>query len=227
MPSEAIYVAPIDGLPIFMQNKRPTCVSHGISWAKMQYDLKHTGSFKVLSRRFIHALSKLPGQVPGDGRSIDKAIEVAEQYGIPEEQYFPEDDSLSDADYEDASKIPPEAYQNALQHQIGSHAYLTDLSIPGIYQAVVGHDIVITGMDISSAWWTDASGNITWDADKILPLRPGFDGSRHCVDIYSANTAQNICAIANWWSAQWGLKGVGFFEKGDSQFIYEAVVITS
>jgi hypothetical protein len=136
-PSDTLYVAPIDGLPIFMQGKRPTCVSHGVAWAKMQYDLKHTGQFKTLSRRFLHALSKQPGQIPGDGRSIESVLAVAEKYGIPEEQYLPEDDSLTDAEYEDASKIPAEAYQNALQHKIGSHAYLTDLSLQGHLKRVV------------------------------------------------------------------------------------------
>lgn len=227
VPSNSIYVAPIDGLPIFMQGTRPTCVSHGVAWAKMQHDLKHTGSFKVLSRRFLHALSKLPGQVPGDGRSIDKVLAVAEEFGIPEEEYFPEDDSLTAAQYEDPSKIPQAAYDNAKLHKVGSHGYLTDLSIPGIYAAVVAHDIVIIGMDISTAWWSDTAGDVTWDADKIMPLRPGYNGDRHCVDIYAANTGQSLGAIMNWWSINWGIKGTGFFETNDLPYIYEACVITS
>lgn len=221
-----LYVAPIDGLPIFMQGTRPTCVSHGVAWAKMQFDLKHTGSFKVLSRRFLHALSKLPGQVPGDGRSIDAVLKVAETYGIPEEQYFPEDDSLTAEQYEDVTQIPAAAYENALLHKIASYAYLTDLSIQGIYNGVVDHDIVIIGMDISASWWTDTEGNVTWEADKILPLRPGYNGDRHCIDIYAANTGQSLGAIMNWWSVDWATKGTGFFETNDLPYIYEACVIT-
>lgn len=226
-PSTDLYVARIDGLPVFMQGKRPTCVSHGVAWAKMQYDLKHTGSFSTLSRRFLHALSKQPGQKPGEGRSIESVLAVAETYGIPDEQFFPEDDSLSEADYEDASKIPPEAYANAKFHKINGFAYLQDLSIQGIYNAVSSHDIVIIGMDISSAWWTDVQGNVTWEADKICPLRPGFDGNRPCVDIYAANTGDSLGAIMNWWSEQWGVKGTAFFETDDLPFIYEAAVLTA
>ena len=106
-------------------------------------------------------------------------------------------------------------------------AYLTDLSLQGIYNGVLAHDIVIIGMDISSAWWTDVDGNVTWEADKILPLRPGYDGSRHCIDIYAANTGQSLGAICNWWSDQWGVKGTGFFETNDLPYIYEAAVILS
>ena len=226
--SSTTYVAQIDGLPIFMQGQRPTCGSHGVAFAKMQYDLKHTGQFKVLSRRFLHALSKQPGQVPGDGRSIDSIIAVAEKYGIPEESVWPEPDaSMSDAEYEDITQIPQSAYDNALLHKIGSHAFLKDLSIQGLYNAVIAHDIAIIGMDISSAWWTDVNGNVTWAADSILPLRPGYDGSRHCIDIYSVNVSQGLMCPMNWWSDQWGLKGVGFFTIADNQFIYEAAVITS
>jgi hypothetical protein len=82
-------------------------------------------------------------------------------------------------------------------------------------------------MDNSSAWWTDVNGNVTWQADKILPLRPRYDGSRHCIDIYAANTGMSLEAIMNWWSDQWATKGTAFFETNDLPYIYEAAVLLS
>lgn len=226
--SSSLYIAEINTLPVLMQGKIPSCVSHGVAWAKMQYDLVHTGSFKTLSPRFLHALSKQPGQVPGDGRSIDKVLEVAMQYGIPEEQYFPDDTSLSFEEYEDASLIPQAAYDNALLHKVGSYGYVSDTSIQGILSCLEANKGVgILGMEISARWWTDAAGNVTWDATKILPLYPAYDGNAHCVVIYSANTADNVIGIQNSWSDQWANKGTGFFKPADLQFIYECAVITS
>ncbi len=219
-----LTIAKIDGLPVFMQGKRPTCVSHGVAWAKMQRDMANTGSFKILSRRFLHALSKEQGLVSGDGRNIDKVLQVLETVGVCEEEFFPEDDSLSDADYEDASRITPEAYTNAALHK-SKHGFITDISPTGLYNAAAAYGIVIIGMDISKAWWTGADGAVTWDAVKILPLRPGYDGNRHCVDIYAANTGISLDAIMNWWSDAWGLAGTAFFYSNDLPFVYEAAVL--
>lgn len=33
-----VHVSPIDGLPIFMQAKQPSCVGHTVAWSKMQYE---------------------------------------------------------------------------------------------------------------------------------------------------------------------------------------------
>jgi len=226
-PTSTLYIANIETLPVLMQGKKPSCVSHGTAWAKMQYDLVHTGSFKQLSPRFLHALSK--GNLPtSSGRNIDTVLDVAMKYGICEEQYFPNDITLSDAEYEDASLIPQEAYDNALLHKVGSYGYVPDTSIQGILSCLEGNKGVgILGMEISARWWTDAQGNVTWDPTKILPLYPAYDGNAHCTVIYSANTADMVIGIQNSWSDQWGNKGTGFFKPADLNFIYECAVITS
>src|ERR1700710_2025840 len=66
----SMYVAPITGLPILMQSKQPSCVGHGVAWAMMQREMKRDGSFKLLSPRFLYALSKQSDGLLGEGTSV-------------------------------------------------------------------------------------------------------------------------------------------------------------
>src|SRR4051812_47844303 len=96
-----VYIAPHEGLPILMQSKQPACVGHGVAWAIMQKELVRDGSFKLLSPRFLYALCKKYDGIPGEGTSIATALWVAENIGVCEDQYFPNDVSLSPSTYID------------------------------------------------------------------------------------------------------------------------------
>lgn len=225
----AEYVAPIDGLPILMQAQQPSCVGHGIAWAVMQKEKTAGRPFKLLSPRFVYALSKLTDGIQGDGTSVENALKVAAQYGVCEDEYFPNDVSLSAAEYQDASKITPAAYKNGLQHRISGYHFLSNLTLAGLKNAIYQNDIVIIGMQISDAWWTAPDGTSSWAASDILPLRPPKRNdptlSNHCIDLYCYNDSIPLDGIMNWWSDEWGNKGTAFFETNDLPYVYEAAVI--
>jgi hypothetical protein len=221
-----IHIALHEGLPVLMQSKQPACVGHGVAWALMQKELVRDGSFKLLSARFLYALCKKYDGIPGEGTSIATALWVAENIGVCEDQYFPNDVSLDPHAYIDLSLIPPEAYENAKLHKSKTHKWVTDLSFNGLRNAIFQNDVVIIGMDISDAWWTAPDGRVSWAAPDILPLRPPRPmTSRHCVDLYCYNTEEKLDGLWNSWSEAWGNKGTAFFYGNELPYIYQAAVI--
>lgn len=105
---------------------------------------------------------------------------------------------------------------------------LSDLSFSGLNAAIYQNGIVITGMEISDQWYTAPNGATSWAADDILPLRPSNPQnpiiSGHCVDLYAYDSLQHY--ILNWWSAQWGYNGRGWYRLNEAPAVYEAAVIT-
>jgi hypothetical protein len=227
----SMYVAPISGLPILMQGKQPSCVGHAVAWAIMQREMKRDGSFKLLSPRFLYALSKQSDGINDQGTSISNVIRIAEEIGCCEDRYFPNDVSLPYEQYIDISKIPAEAYANAATHKIKKETthFLSDLSYNGLKTAIYQNDVVIVGMDISDAWWTALDGTVTWEAAKISPIRPPHPAtSRHCIDLYAYNdnaVEGKLNALMNWWSKDWASMGTAFFYGDERPFIYQAAVI--
>lgn len=223
---------------VFMQSQEPSCVAHGVTVAIMYHYWKQTGKYIQLSPRFVYALCKTIDGIPAeDGTYIQAALEIVQKYGVCEDKYFPNDCNLDVATYTNASLIPPEAFQNALQYKIDGYSFLADTSATGLNTAIYNEgkgDMVIVGMDISDTWWTDNNGNTTWSADSLLPLRP-IDAqhpevSGHCINWYAYGAEWDSQSPScwwniNWWSAEWAYQGRGCFTSNDLPNIYEAATI--
>ena len=225
---ESPYVSPlISSLPILMQGKQPSCVAHGVVSAIMYKEMKKFGKAPELSRRFLYALSKKSDGIPNQqGTILDNALKITSKIGVCEERFFPDDISLPYDEYIDISRIPEDAYINASTHKTTSYAFLTDLSYQGLSNAIFQNDIVMTGMDIDSSWWTKNDGTISWVADDILPIRaPNPATSRHLVDLYAFNDDMKLLAGINSWSESWGAKGTFFYYSDEFPYIYEAAVL--
>lgn len=214
---------------VFMQNDQPSCLADGVC-AALEYKIwKATGKIVRLSRRFLWALCVKNDGVPAsEGTLMQTALEMAEKYGVCEASFFDDDTTLPIDTYADATQITPAAYSNAQQYKVASWALLGDTTFSGLNTAIYQNDIVITAMQISDWWWTAPNGDTSWAAQDILPLRPVDathpEVSGHCVNLYAYDEEQHY--ITNWWSAQWGYQGRGWYRINEAPAVYEAAIIT-
>lgn len=213
--------------PWFMQGTQPSCVAHGVTFALMYNIWKSTGKVVVLSPRFLYAICKQNDGIPDqDGTLVKVAFEMAKKYGICEERFFTNNVGLTLADYKDASKIPQEAYQNALQYKLPDYKQITDMSLLGLNKAIYQNDVVLIGMKMCDNWWKREDGVDSWLPNDILPLRPPSAKDpvtgAHVIALYSYGQFHHL---TNWWSNRWGYQGKGWYGVNDLPSVYEAFVI--
>lgn len=221
---------------VFMQNQEPSCVAHSVTWAVMVEHWKQTGQVVKLSPRFLYAMCKTVDGLPADaGTYLETALNIAKNYGICEDSYFPNNTDLDVATYSNPALIPPEAKVNALKYKIDSYAFLSDRSVSGLNQAIYQNSIVLIGTDVSDWWWTNTAGKNSWNANDLLPLRP-IDAthpevSGHCVALYAYGEPWNAQTptnqwLMNWWGIEWAYGGRACFGANYEPTLYEAAVIT-
>lgn len=226
-PFPSSYKTDLTKVGVYDQMQIPDCVENGITKAKQYHDYKNTSILLNLSRRFLAYFTVKDDGFPiSNGTSILNALKRAKNTGICETQFFVDDHSLDETTF---STVPPsqDAITNAATHKISSYAFLSDLSSDGLKNAIYQNGIVIVGLKLDKNWWTDIQGNVTWDANKILPLRPPTDVasmSGHCLILY-AYDAESFYAW-NSFGVEWGMGGHGWFNNEYVPFIYEAAVIT-
>lgn len=225
---------------VFMQAQQPSCVGHGVTWAVMYHYWKKTGKYVKLSPRFVYAMCKTTDGLPVDaGTYLATALQVLKDHGVCEDSFFPNNTDLDVSTYANPALISAEAKQNALQYRIDDFEFLKNLSPQSLNTAIYNGgkgDVVVTGMDVSSWWWTDVNGRTTWSADSLLPLRP-IDAahpeiSGHCTALYAygeewdSQYPINYWGM-NWWSPEWAYQGRYCLGNNDLPNIYEAATITA
>lgn len=229
-PFPTTYKTDTSVIPRLYQGDRAACVEHAVAKAIMYKEFKQTGKVTLLSPRFLAALTvKMDGFPLSQGTSLLNALKIAQKDGICEEQYFPNDVTLSDADYCDLTKISPEAYTNALTHKIDSYAFLSDLSANGLHNAIYQNGILIVGMKICSSWWTSLKGVVSWLAADILPLRPPVKNdpttSGHAFLLNGYD--ETFDYLDNEWGNDWASQGFAWYGANDRPYIYEAVTLVT
>lgn len=69
---------------------------------------------------------------------------------------------------------------------------------------------IIVRFVLGKEWYTDTAGNVTWDKDKIQPLRPPKEPiSGHA--IITSNYAGGSFRVANTWSSAWCDGGTAYY----------------
>jgi hypothetical protein len=229
-PIPPLFAADITALPVLMQGQQPACVAHAVCYSMMYEIWKQTGQVVQLSPRFLYALCKANDGVPNEeGTFTSVALAMAKKYGVCTEEAFPNDVTLSMADYKDITKIPEAAYTNALQYMVEDFSPIMNLSLESLEDAINQNQLVIAGLEVSDSWWTSTDGTTTWTASDILPLRPPSPSnpsvSGHCINFYTYNTSINLIGLINEWSTEWGNQGSAFFYPNYLPDIYEAWII--
>jgi hypothetical protein len=137
-------------------------------------------------------------------------MQVLQKYGVCTDALFPNDTTLSEQDYADWTKIPPQAYVDALSRRIGAYARVSPTDFQTIKNAIYQNKLVLVLAQIGNEWWTDAQGNNTWNPSSLFPLRtPTNIVSGHFVDNYAYNP--QFIYFRNSWSANWGVGGNGYY----------------
>lgn len=234
-PFPIAYKTDISAIPIFDQDKIPDCVENAVTFVKKYHDYKATGTVPDYARRFLAALTVKKDGFPIDnGTNIQNALSIAHDEtngGICESSFFSDDHTLDTRTFSDYVLIPQAAYRNATTHTIKSYAFLQDLSVNGLKNAIYQNGLVVVGALINQNWWTDVRGNVTWDKGAILPIRPPKTKdpkvdttlSGHCFVLFGYD--DQYIYFVNSFSSEWGDKGIGYFAVDEVPFIYEAAPI--
>jgi hypothetical protein len=111
--------------------------------------------------------------LPNMGGTTLRAIgAAATKLGDCLDSLLTDDVTIPDPQYRDFSQASAEAKADAITRKEPSYFFLDDLSANGIRQAIFQNKAVILELQVGVEWWTDVNGNLSWDPNKILPLRP-------------------------------------------------------
>lgn len=218
-PYPASVKTDISMMPFFFQSTIPDCVENSVTYAKMYYDYKKTGKVPNLSRRWLF-LNSIPSQ---NGTNVRTALNQAMNGGIAEAIYCPDDHEVSYEQFT-AYTPTPEATANAQTHKITGYAFLNEgLDHISLKSLISQFGLVIIGLDINQKWWKPS-----WNYPGMFPLTlvdakdPTL--SYHCVVLYGYD--ENYYYFCNWWSADWGNQGTGYFSAQDLPDVYEYAIIS-
>lgn len=223
----------VSQLPHWNQKKIGSCVGH--AWAKTQQknEYQETGTVIPLSARFLYALAKSKDDYTGEGTYPRLVGKILKDTGCCTENFFPNNSDLTHADYIRTSGIPAEAYEEAKKYQIEAYAFVDNTEEQIKHAIKMCRDKrqgMVMLIQLDDSFWTDVNGNITWDKNKILPIRaPKKVVSGHEVFPYGYDykNGRLVIYFFNSWSEAWGDNGNGWFYYDEyQQFILEMIVST-
>ena len=210
------YEVDVKDIPIWNQRKLGACVGHAGAKYKQELDKEDTKTVIPLSARFLYSICKAQDGCPGEGTYPRVSMAALMDYGCATEATIVNDTTLDHETYvynRQIANIPMAAIEEAKKYKISSYAAV-DISKNGIKSAVFQAFGCSMLVRVGNEWYTDTEGNITWDASKILPVRPPNPiTSGHQIYVYKYETVGNDLKVyfINSWSDQWGLAGKGWF----------------
>lgn len=210
----------VSKLPVWHQRKIGACVGHAWGKSQQRCELIETGKVIPLSARFLYAISKCLDGYTGEGTYPRLTAKVLKDYGCATEDTCPNDTNLDHETYvynRDISQIPYKALVEAPKYGISGYAF-SDVTEQGIKQAIFyaneKNQGIVMLMRVGDTYWTTETGEITWDKNKILPIRrPKVISSGH--EIYPTGyeyiNGRLAIHFLNSWSSDWADNGKGWF----------------
>lgn len=210
----------VEKLPVWHQRKIGACVGH--AWGKSQQncELIETGKVINLSARFLYAMSKALDGYPGEGTYPRLTASILKDYGCATEDTVPNDTTLDHETYvynRKIANIPKAAFDEAKKYGIAGYAW-PEQGPEGlkraIYYAKEKRQGVVLLMRVGDTYWTAPNGEITWDKNKILPIRrPKVVTSGHEIYPigYEYKDERLVIHFLNSWSKDWADNGKGWF----------------
>lgn len=152
-----------------------------------------------------------------EGSSIFAALKVGKTYGLLPLELWTHtteaDRRLSYADYSaKLQAIPLEEILRLIAlctDKIAGYASVNVSDPQAIAKAVNESEAgILCRYGCQKNWWTSPTGQVSWQAKDINPLRPGPETSGHAITLnmfdYSSGTMQKL---ANTWGIYWNLQG--------------------
>lgn len=210
------YKLDVSQLKVWHQRKLGACVGHATAKYKQYLDWKDEDEVPQLSPRFVYALCKMQDGYDGEGTYPRISMKVLKDHGCATQTTVPNDTELSHAEYIynlDKTRISDAAFKEAEKYKISSYASV-GVTLDGIKRAIYQCGGASALLRVGNEWYTDVNGNVTWNAEAILPLRPPkVDISGHQVYLYGYEKVGDDTKIflLNSWSKEWGDNGTGWF----------------
>ena len=226
------FFVDISKLPVWNQRKIGACVGHATGKYKQKLDELDDGTIYKHSARFIYGVCKCIDGFAGEGTYPRTSMKVVYDYGVPSEDILPNDTTLDHETYVMSRKlenfVPYMAH--AEKYKIASYATVDVSTLDGFKQGIIAGNGMSTLVLVGPEWYTGIDGVITWDSNRILPIRaPKSVISGHQVYVYGYEDAQNNGAedtkifFLNSWSENWADGGKGWFWWSEyKSFIKEA-----
>lgn len=174
-----------------------------------------------LSWRFIYALAKTQDGAQEEGTYPSLVAKLIRKVGVPLAKYCPNDTTLDHETFcygREIANIPAEAFRDAEKRKAGAD-FTVPVTIDGIKQAVnyakANKGGVMILRRIGDTYWTGKDGIVTWDKEKLLPLRiPKVFSSGHEELLYGYDEEPETGRVRlywlNHWSDAWADKGKGW-----------------
>ena len=192
--------------PVLNQGKKGICTAIALT----QMIEKMYGGNIRLSYAFLYKVGKkIYDQNKIEGSCLRTMLKVAYNYGIPKYELAPYDINQSYDDFMAMPDFGPEIYIDAKNYMIGGFA-----SVP-IDKDSIAKNIsnnpygLYTRIVAGNTWYTDAQGNITWDKNKLSPLRvvTKVDGGHAILKRKYDYSNGMMTRDRNTWGDQWCDKG--------------------
>lgn len=218
----AVFRPDYSFLPTYHQHKQPSCIGHAVAWMINFYEWDERQSKELLSPRFIYALAKRDDGIPyEDGTYYRIGLKEVKNHGVCDESFFPNNTDLDRATYNDYKLIDVNAFADAEGRMIKAYAEVDNLSFDGLKQAIYQNKVVLLALQVDENMYQDRFGNVTWEENKILPLRlPASVDSGHAV--VGIGYDEDHIYFKNSWGTTWGQKGDGYFKSNYVPYIQEA-----
>lgn len=204
----AVYKKDRSSTPVKYQSKYGTCGGHaGAAYISFlsSHDLSPKYFWKQLKRDFGTPLSEDTGV---DMRTIFKTMQ---NVGVCHENLCPNVIDPTFIQYSDPSSITDAMLNDGYPFGIQSYAFTDYPSFEQIKQAIYQNNVVIALVDCGTGWYTDSSGNLSWDKKSILPIRLGKFESGHFVVLTGYD--EKYIYFRNSWSERWADNGDGYFSS--------------
>lgn len=206
-----------DAADIEDQSKVGICTAiHLTQNARKATGIKFSADFQYLLQKKFHDANLPIGWQ--EGSSIFAAVKIGQTYGfLPAEHWTFTTQADRDGSYENyiaKLKAVPEAEVTRLLKIASKYKLKAYASVPvdrdsmakAIDESKAG---ILVRFNVGREWWTDAQGNVTWDAKHIQPLRkPKTIVSGHA--IIESNYDGGSFRVANTWGPEWADKGTAY-----------------
>jgi hypothetical protein len=220
---------PFFTLTALMQSFSPACGGYSLAQLVNFLAVVKKGASPVdLSGSFDYAFEKTVDGYPNDDGTTITAIGIAGPKGSCLNALFPDDGDTTlnpmgekNAPWSDAT---PQAIADAITRALGTPFLLDDLSIDGIHQACFENAAVILELQLGKEWYTSVSGEETWDAAEILPIRPPATViDSHFVLVAPYDEPNDRTWFINSSSPRWAQNGFAYFGADYAPFIKSGI----
>lgn len=190
------------------QYHTPSCGAHAGTYLKNSQEAGFRGSPEYLWK----AMRQADGLSPDQGSNMLTIMQVLQKRGVCSYTVFPNNATVSNAQYADPSTLTPTDDLNAADHKIGQpYAFTFNPTFQQIKDAIFQHGSALLLLRVGAEWWTGANGVSSWAEKDILPLDPNREPISSGHFVLAKAFDENYIYCINEWSDQWGRNGWGYF----------------